>query len=252
MKISTIALTQFRNDLHFQFQSDFGALVGAFGAAALKVAPQYAQWQARFALEDEALKKIAASSLTKRIHDADRARDNTFAGMVEIVHAYLKYYDAQTAEAARRVKIVLDTYGNIAKKPMREQTSAVHNLLQELRGTFAADCLSVRVDAWVSRLAVENNAVISLMGERVSEFAAKTDVVLRDARRDVDESFKQICEIINVYVLLEGASAYEPFIRPLNELIKEYAQRHRHHRADGDPDPAQDAPESEDETESAV
>jgi hypothetical protein len=33
MKISTIALTQFRNDLHFQFQSDFGALVGTFGAA---------------------------------------------------------------------------------------------------------------------------------------------------------------------------------------------------------------------------
>jgi len=49
-----------------------------------------------------------------------------------------------------------------------------------------------------------------------------------------------------------GASAYEPFIRPLNELIKEYAQRHHHHRADGDPAPAEDVPESEDETESAV
>jgi hypothetical protein len=105
--------------------------------------------------------------------------------------------------------------------------------LQELRGALAQECIAVRIDAWVSRLVVENNLVISLMGERVSEAAAKTDVVLKEARRDVDESFKQICEIINVYVLLEGASAYEPFIRPLNELIKDYAQRHRHHHADG-------------------
>ena len=54
MKIAKFYTGHLRNDLHFQFQSDFGALVGAFGAAALKVAPQFAQWLARFALEDEA------------------------------------------------------------------------------------------------------------------------------------------------------------------------------------------------------
>jgi len=40
-----------------------------------------------------------------------------------------------------------------------------------------------------------------------------------------------------VYVLLEGAAAYEPFVRNLNELIKRYAVHHRHHHAEESGEP---------------
>jgi hypothetical protein len=51
----------------------------------------------------------------------------------------------------------------------------------------------------------------------------------RHPRRETDTAFWDICDIINVYVLLEGAAAYETFIRTLNEVIKKYSVKpHKH------------------------
>jgi polyhydroxyalkanoate synthesis regulator phasin len=228
MKISKIDTNHLRNDAHFQFQSDFRDAVAKFGADTLKVKPQFDEWTRLYVREDEALKKILKSALTQQIHEADKARDNTYLGMVEICTAYLRHHDHETAEAARRLKIIFDTYGNVAKKPIKEQTSAVHNILQELQGKYEADCATIKIDSWVSRLAIENDAVNKLMGDRYDESASKCDIVMKEARKAVDEVYRNICEIINVYVLLEGLAAYEEFIRTLNAVIAKYAVK-RHH-----------------------
>jgi hypothetical protein len=229
MKIQKVLTHSLRNDAHFQFHSDFRDAVVKFGAAKLKIAPQFEEWTRLYGREDEALKKIVKSALTQQIHDADKARDNTYLGMVEINTASLRHYDPQTAEAAVRLKIVFDTYGNITKKPIKEQTSAVYNILQELQGKYADDCAAVKIDGWVGKLAQENEALNKLMGDRYQESAAKTDVVLKEARKELDEAYKKICEIINVYVILEGADAYEEFIKTLNVIISKYAVKHRRH-----------------------
>jgi hypothetical protein len=66
------------------------------------------------------------------------------------------------------------------------------------------------------------------MTDRYDESASKCDIVMKEARKDVDEAYAKICDIINVYVLLEGATAYEEFIRTLNAIIAKYAVK-RHH-----------------------
>ena len=232
MKIQKFLSHNLRNDAHFQFHSDFRNVMIKFGAAKLKVQPQFDEWTKLYEREDEALKKIIKSALTQQIHEADKARDNTYRGMVEINTASLKHYDPQTAEAARKLKIVFDTYGNITKKPIKEQTSAVYNILQELQGKYADDCAAVKIDGWVNKLEQENEALNKLMGDRYDESAAKTDVVLKDARKELDEAYKKICEIINVYVILEGADNYEEFIKTLNVVIANYSvKHHRHHTA---------------------
>jgi len=237
MKINKIDLNNLRNDAHFQIFSDFRDAVIKFGAAALKIKPQFDEWLALFEKEDEALKKISKSALTKQIQDADKARDNTYMGMVEITGAYLRHCDKDISEAARRLKIVFDTYGNIARKPIKEQTSATVNILQDLQGKYAADCATVKISDWVSLLATQNTALNTLMAERVDEAVAKTDVVLREARMAGDEAYRKICDIINVYILLEGAANYEVFVKTLNTIIAKYGVRHHHHH--GQPDGAQ-------------
>jgi hypothetical protein len=89
MKINKIDLKSMRNDAHFQFFSDFRDAVTKVGAATLKIKPQFNEWFALFEKEDEALKKISKSALTQQIQDADKLRDDTFLGMVEITVAYL-------------------------------------------------------------------------------------------------------------------------------------------------------------------
>jgi hypothetical protein len=68
-----------------------------------------------------------------------------------------------------------------------------------------------------------------LVKERDAEGAARTSIVVKDARKAVDASFKLICDIINVYMALGDEANYETFARTLNEVIARYKRKHRHH-----------------------
>jgi hypothetical protein len=128
---------------------------------------------------------------------------------------------------------------------MDEQTSAIYNLVQELSSPKYQDArTNFGLTIWLNKLKSTNAAYEALVKERYSETAAKSSVVMKDARRELDDAYKSICDIINVYVLLDGAAAYETFIRKLNAVIANYAAKlhHHHHHAD-----APQAEEKEDE-----
>jgi hypothetical protein len=231
MKITKFDTNHLRNDAHYQYQSDFrDSVIKGGWAEALKIKPQFDEWLAFYEKEDEAHKKISKSALTQQIVEADKARDDTYIGMVEIAGAYLRHHDPETREAARRLKIVFDTYGNVAKKPVKEQTAATVNILQELQGKYAADCATVKISDWVTRLAIDNEALNKLMSDRFDEAAAKTHILIKDARKQVDEAYRNICLLIEANILREGMANYETFVGTLNAVIAKYAvKHHRHH-----------------------
>jgi hypothetical protein len=126
---------------------------------------------------------------------------------------------------------VFDTYGNVASKPLNEETSAIYNILQELRGKYAADVATVGIGQWVSELESRNNAFGELVKNRFDETAARTDIVLKEARAKLDEAYKTIAERVNALAVVEGVADYEAFIRTLNAVVAKYAvKHHRHHR----------------------
>jgi hypothetical protein len=211
-----------RNDAHFQFYTEFRNLVQNEGAEKLKIAPLFEAWLPLYDKEDAALKKIAKSAITAQIQEADRARDEIYIGMMETNAAALKHYSEETRKAAARLKIVFDTYGNIAKKPLNEQTSATYNILQELKGKYATDTVAVGIGGWVSELEARNNAFADLMRERFDETAGRTDIVLKEARSEVDAAYFSMREKINALVIVEGVAVYENFIRTLNAVIAKY------------------------------
>jgi hypothetical protein len=231
VKIEKIHLNNERNDAHFQFMTEFRDLVTAQTAAALKIAPQFNTFMRLYNREDEALKKISASAFTPKIHEADADRDETLTGMYEVSKGMCKHWIPATRDAARRVQVVLKTYKHSGSKPINEETSAIYNLVQELRTEkYVVDVETAGLTAWVNELERRNNAVETLVKGRFNEGASKTDVVLKDARRETDAAFWDICDIINVYVILEGAANYETFIRTLNEVIKKYSVKTHKHR----------------------
>jgi uncharacterized protein (TIGR02145 family) len=175
MKISKIHLNNLRNDAHFQFHAEFRDLVAKHGAEALKVKPQFDAYMPLYDRVDEALKKIVKSEFTAKIHEADKARDEIYTGMAETNTAALKHFNPQTREAAARLKILFDTYGNVASKPLNEETSAIYNILQELHGGFASDAATVGISQWVAELQTRNVAFENLVKERFDETASRTD-----------------------------------------------------------------------------
>jgi hypothetical protein len=229
MKIENIRTVHLRNDEHFQLHTEFRDLVIAHGAEALKVKPQFQAYLRLYDREDEALKKIVKSEFTAKIHEADKARDDIYIGMEEMAIAAQRHFNPEIREAAARLKIVFDTYGNVAKKSLDEETSAIYNILQELEGKYASDASAVGISQWAAELKARNNVFEALVKERDSEGASRTNVVMKEARKAADAAFKQLCDIINVYMVLEGEASYETFARTLNEVIARYKKKHHHH-----------------------
>ena len=221
MKISKLDLRILRNDEHFQFHAEFRDAVNKFGSGNLKVDDLFTAYLPLYAQEDEALKKIAKSAITAEIQTADAYRDRIFRGMCDTNKAALNHFRSEVQQAATRLKIVLDTYGNLAPKPLNEQTSGVYNLLQDLNARID-DAEKTGIAEWMNELQTANQAVDQLMKDRYDESAAKTDIVLREARLKVDAQYRIITERIEALALVEGAAGYSDFVRYLNTVIAKY------------------------------
>ena len=222
MKIKSIEKGRLRNDEHFMFNTEFRDLLDKAAALKAKVQAQFDAHAALLNKEDEGLKKITKSALTAKIHDEDKIRDDLYTGMTELTAAMLRHPLENRREAAKRLKILFDTYGYISKKTLNEQTSAGINILQELKGAYAADAQAIGLTDYIPLFESHNDALEALVKERYDEAAAKTDVVIRDARVKVDAAYEDIVARINAIELLEGGELCENFIRTFNVVVGKY------------------------------
>ena len=224
MKIKRVDFAKFRNNEHFQCQTEFKVLIEEFNPDTLKINPLFGEsYMPLYRAEDEALVKIVKNSFTDERNDADRQRDLTFRGLVNTVTAGLNHFDPDVQSAARRLKIVLDTFGNVARLPLNEETSAVYNLTQELAEKHANDVQSVGILPWVERLKTDNEMYEKLVTSGYEEEAAKTELKMKTTRIDIDKVVRQIFDRLEALMLIEGDANYADFIRRLNLQLDKYA-----------------------------
>jgi len=222
MIIENVRKLLLRNNEHFQFNTEFRDLVVEHGAESLKVAAHFAIYLSAYNKEDEGLKRIVKSLYTEKIREADKARDEIFSGMAEIAAASLKHYAPDVREAAKKLKILFGTYGNVSAMPLNEQTSAVNNILQDLRGEYSAAAQTVGITGWADELETRNNTFETFVKGRFREAASQNGVAVKAAREEVDAAYDTIVERINALVIVEGEGAYAAFIRTLNAVVTKY------------------------------
>lgn len=224
MKIKRIDFSRFRNNEHFQCHTEIKDLTTTFNPDTLKIEPLFTQsYLAAYAEEDEALIKIRKNTHTEPRIDADIERDNTYYGMIGFNRALLKHFDREVAESAKRIKIVFDTYGNVPKLPLNEETSAIRNLLQELCGTYAPDVEKTGLKPWIDKLEANNNTYEALVKSGYDEEAGKTELKAKETRAETDRVFRRIVERIEALSLIEGEENYAEYVRRLNMILEKYA-----------------------------
>ncbi|MDR2882379.1 MAG: DUF6261 family protein [Alistipes sp.] len=223
MKINRLHLTSLRNDEFFQFMTRVRDLVRAATPAALRVEAVFADFEARFADLDEALRKIVKSARTAEIAAADRARDGVFRGLANAVRSARDHYNPAMREAGVRVGIVFDTYGNVAAKADDEETAAVYNLLVELTTRHAADCEALGLTGWIGELDRCNVTVERLMRERFEETTERSGLVMRDVRLAIGEVWYALADRVDALQIVEGGAADSPwaaFIAEINAIAE--------------------------------
>ncbi len=237
--INSIPVSQLRFNGHFQFQTEFRDRVTAATPAALKIDPvHWAEYTARYGALDLAIQKISMSEYTERIRAADAARDEVFRGLVKYQQMSLEHYDPAKREAARKLEVVFHTYGNVSKKAINEETSAIYNFAQELKsGNNAVLAETTGLMPWVTKLAQMNSAFENLIKARDVETAEKTHETVKTARLALDEAYRYIVKSINAMLHLEILTGCEEFVNTMNAVIHRYKtmihQQQGHHHGTG-------------------
>ena len=222
MKIITIKLTQLRNEEHFQFMTEFRDSVTQFNAQTLNIAEGFAQLQTLYAQELEALQVVRKSATTEQLTIADAERDAIFRGFDDSVKSLLNHFDPAKQQAAARLRVVLDQYGNIARKTYDEETAAIGKLVVEATGALAADIATLGLTDWIAELDRRNLAFDTLMKSRYTETSARTELRMRTVRLEIDAVYRTITNRLDALMLINSSAAYEPFVRELNARVDRY------------------------------
>ena len=219
MEIASLYLHSQRNAAHYQFQTDFNDFVIKYTPQALGIVEDYAAYQPLLQDEGVALVAITKSATTEEIDGADKNRDFTFRGTADKVTNSLNHFDPQVREAARRVKIIFDTYGNLAPKPDDEESGLISSLIDDLRTKVPADIATIQLIDWIAELERLNNAFIALEATRNSEEANRTELRMKHVRVDVDAAYNKIIKRINALIIVTGEGPYAAFVKELNARI---------------------------------
>lgn len=226
MRFIKIDMTRRRINAHFQFYTEIVDLLQRAEPVRQTIAVQFRELEALYCLEDEAIKKIRKSPLTANIAAADRDRDRMFRGLSDTNHAALNHYSPDVESAAKRIQIVLDTYGNIATLPMDDKTSAINNLVSDLSVKHADDVETTGLIPWVEELQRRNETLTELVRSRYMEIAGRPNTVLANIRVKVDEAYRVVTHCIEALWILaadeEAKAPYAEFIQVANVVIEHY------------------------------
>lgn len=223
MKITKLDLNQLRNGEHFQFHTEFKELVQQFTAETLNIKTDFDQYLKLYAHEDEVLEKIRKSATTQQINEADSIRDMTYRGLVDVISAAQKHFNAEVRESARKVQILIDTFGNISRLPYNEETAKIYNLVQEMKNQYSSDITLLKLEDWVQELDKNNKNFEALINQRYDEQMDKTTTNAREIRSQIDPVYRNITEAIDVFARVTPKAEYEEFAKALNLRIDTYS-----------------------------
>ena len=222
MVILKIKSEKLRNEEHFGFNTEVNDLITLFTAATLGIESKYALYLPLYNNEAEALDVIRKSAKTSKLSDADHTRDDTNSGFKLMVEGNMHHFVYKKREAADRLEIVLDRFGNINRKSYEAETAAIDTMVDDLLNDYSEDLNLLKLTEWVTELKANNDAFKTLSDERYSDDAAKTQLKMKDVRKEVDTAYHNMTNLIDALVLVNGAETYTPFINELNQRIEKY------------------------------
>ena len=250
MEIQNLNTHSLRNSANMQFHFDVVALIIKYAAARLNITVLFEIYQAAVVRLDEVYKKIVKSKYTEKIKVADKERDTVYSSLKAIVHTAVRHYNKAVMEAAKEVNNVFEAFGNVPRKSYDEQTADITNILQVLKGKYAANIELLRVTEMVAELERANLEFDSLVKARTEEISQQNPDKMKDVRTGADDAYMEIRKRLNAAIVMEGPENYAEFVNELNVTIDRYkmllAKSHGKKKEDaGDEEIAEAEPEPE-------
>ena len=232
MKIVRLPLSNLQNQEHFQFMTDMEKLFFAAFVArsledatietALDVIAIYLEFKAAWKVEDDVMEIIRKNALTDPIAGLDGIRDNNYWAVKLITDANKLSTNPEKTEAARKVGIVNDQYGDIRRQAYNKETGSIYNYTQELRANYANEIAILGLEDWITELEDANNEFQNYMNQRFSESGSSDMENARNARLTIDGIYIRLADALEAINLISGGSAYLNLMTEMNKRITYY------------------------------
>lgn len=212
--------TKLAAEASYQFHLGIQARIKADTPAKLGITEEVVPYDNGILRMDRALETLSKSAFTDKMVAADEKRDKIIRLMQAQVESSEAYPDAAEQEACKRVKVLFDSYRNIANEAQEKETGMCRNLIQDLRSdTFKADVTLLGLDKWVTRLEEANEEFDALVESRITESQGKITGGVAEPRKQTEAAYETIVRKVNALAIVNGDAEYADFIDYVNARI---------------------------------
>ncbi|OUO51536.1 hypothetical protein B5F77_10190 [Parabacteroides sp. An277] len=213
------------NGAHYMYHSNTLANVKKDSHISTKCTKFITPYEAAIGNEDAVLVISQKSLISDQIAEADRVRDEAYRSYRNTVKAMVSLPVANLAEAAKILAQHIKDYRIDPKMQLDKETGLLRNFTADLTGKFAEQVATLNLTSVVEELAEANERVNTLIVERDKENASRQVGLTKQTREKVDEAYRELIQVINAYVLIEGEADYAAFIDNQNAIIQRYKQQ---------------------------
>lgn len=224
LKIEVLHSRNFPNGLHVQCVTEIKKLTQENNPAGLGIANQYNDFEVWSRREDRAFEFIRRNKITEEKAKVDHARDMAYNGLCNYIKATTNHYDPETAAAAQRLMIIIETFNHpdrLIKRPYDAETASIKSFLENIRAQ-QFDFNRINLNEWAVALESKNRDFEALALEYIDETVGKPEYNMLQSRRGVEKSMRTMFHCINALVIMNGEMFYTSYINKLNGIIKHY------------------------------
>lgn len=212
--------TKLAAETAYQFHLGIQSRIKTETAAKLEITEEVIPYDNGIARMDRALECLSKSAFTAKMNAADDKRDKIIRIFQSQVESPEAYPDAADQESCRRLKILFDSYANIANAAQEKETGMCRNLIQDLRSdAYKADVTKLDLDKWVERLEAANEEFDAMVENRIGENQTKVTGGVTEPRKQTEVAYDAIVLKVNSLAVVYGDSKYADFIDYVNARI---------------------------------
>jgi hypothetical protein len=205
MKILKFIRRKLRNQEWIEFYLDFRKRAEYFGIRNLDIEVLFAQFVVLLEKADNLLVILRKSIYTQELEAADKKRDKIFRGFCSVAKGLRVHPDEVKQKAAKELCNLLDGYKKLVLEGNQTaESGAIHNLLQDLRGKYAADMTLLELAYWTTAIDKAETDFLTLRGERTEESVDKPKEDLRQIRNQVDILYNAMISKMDIQLLADG------------------------------------------------
>ena len=209
----------------FQVIKNIISFLLAADLQALMLQKPVAELQAAFDAFDKAIIQARKTGYTELLYALDAARDTVYKGFVAFLKSCLSLPFPDKAEAAKAILAIIEKYPYIPSLPLRDETAAMTNLLQDLDNpeTIAQLNLLGMLDA-VTLIRSKNNEFETTYNQRTEKEALIEVEVGKKTRLELEAAFRSVANAINGLEVAFGEEQYKTLSDQINREVSRAKQ----------------------------